>query len=99
MRWRLALLPSSAIMHSFQRCGISAPRIERKRSSGANTAAHYTTNRLAGRSNLLKDTLVYNIASRPVVGNFPQVFSHVGLINIASNLTRAVGPAADGRQP
>ena len=28
------------------------------------------------------------------LGNFPQAFSHVGLINTALNLTRADGPAA-----
>jgi GH15 family glucan-1,4-alpha-glucosidase len=26
------------------------------------------------------------------VGNFPQAFSHVALVNTALNLTRAVGP-------
>ena len=29
-----------------------------------------------------------------MVGNFPQAFSHVGLVNTALNLTRADGPAA-----
>jgi GH15 family glucan-1,4-alpha-glucosidase len=29
------------------------------------------------------------------VGNFPQAFSHVGLINTARNLDRAGGPAED----
>jgi hypothetical protein len=29
------------------------------------------------------------------VGNFPQAFSHVALVNTAHNLTRAVGPARD----
>ena len=29
------------------------------------------------------------------LGNFPQAFSHVALINTAHNLTRAVGPARD----
>jgi len=28
-----------------------------------------------------------------LLGNFPQAFSHVGLINTARNLTRAGGPA------
>jgi GH15 family glucan-1,4-alpha-glucosidase len=28
-----------------------------------------------------------------MLGNFPQAFSHVGLINTALNLTRAEGPA------
>jgi GH15 family glucan-1,4-alpha-glucosidase len=29
------------------------------------------------------------------VGNFPQAFSHVGLINTARNLTRQRAPAED----
>jgi GH15 family glucan-1,4-alpha-glucosidase len=29
------------------------------------------------------------------VGNFPQAFSHVGLINTACNLTAVRGPAED----
>jgi GH15 family glucan-1,4-alpha-glucosidase len=37
----------------------------------------------------------YDPQAKRLVGNFPQAFSHVGLINTASNLTRAVGPAAD----
>jgi GH15 family glucan-1,4-alpha-glucosidase len=37
----------------------------------------------------------YDPRARRLVGNFPQAFSHVGLINTASNLTKAVGPAAD----
>jgi GH15 family glucan-1,4-alpha-glucosidase len=30
-----------------------------------------------------------------MLGNFPQAFSHVGLINTAHNLTRPGGPAED----
>jgi GH15 family glucan-1,4-alpha-glucosidase len=37
----------------------------------------------------------YDPAARRLVGNFPQAFSHVGLVNTASNLTHAGGPAAD----
>jgi GH15 family glucan-1,4-alpha-glucosidase len=29
------------------------------------------------------------------VGNFPQAFSHVSLINTATNLSRYAGPAED----
>lgn len=37
----------------------------------------------------------YDPATRRLVGNFPQAFSHVGLINSAQNLTlEALGPAA-----
>jgi GH15 family glucan-1,4-alpha-glucosidase len=34
----------------------------------------------------------YDTAARRQVGNFPQAFSHVALINSALNLTRATGP-------
>jgi GH15 family glucan-1,4-alpha-glucosidase len=40
----------------------------------------------------------YDIQAQRLVGNFPQAFSHVGLVNTASNLTKAVGPAADRQQ-
>src|SRR5207249_1849502 len=35
----------------------------------------------------------YDVRARRLVGNFPQAFSHVALINTAHNLTRAYGPA------
>jgi GH15 family glucan-1,4-alpha-glucosidase len=35
----------------------------------------------------------YDPASRQALGNFPQAFSHVGLVNTAFNLVRAAGPA------
>jgi GH15 family glucan-1,4-alpha-glucosidase len=37
----------------------------------------------------------YDREAGRLVGNFPQAFSHVGLINTARNLTRAHGPAED----
>ena len=37
----------------------------------------------------------YNPQSRRLVGNFPQAFSHLGLINTARNLDHAGGPAED----
>lgn len=37
----------------------------------------------------------YDPAARRLVGNFPQAFSHVGLINTARNLARGGGPAVD----
>jgi GH15 family glucan-1,4-alpha-glucosidase len=40
----------------------------------------------------------YDLLAKRLVGNFPQAFSHVGLINTASNLTKALGPAADRQQ-
>ena len=36
----------------------------------------------------------YDTSRRRLVGNFPQAFSHVGLINTAANLARAQKPAA-----
>jgi GH15 family glucan-1,4-alpha-glucosidase len=35
----------------------------------------------------------YDPASRRLLGNFPQAFSHVGLVNTARNLSPAPGPA------
>jgi GH15 family glucan-1,4-alpha-glucosidase len=35
----------------------------------------------------------YNPRERRQLGNFPQAFSHVGLVNTAHNLLRAAGPA------
>lgn len=37
----------------------------------------------------------YDPAARRLLGNFPQAFSHVGLINTAHNLRRIQGPARD----
>jgi GH15 family glucan-1,4-alpha-glucosidase len=37
----------------------------------------------------------YDPAARRLLGNFPQAFSHVSLINTAHNLSRAHGPAKD----
>jgi GH15 family glucan-1,4-alpha-glucosidase len=35
----------------------------------------------------------YDTGRQRLVGNFPQAFSHIGLVNTACNLSRAVGPA------
>jgi GH15 family glucan-1,4-alpha-glucosidase len=35
----------------------------------------------------------YDPATKRMLGNFPQAFSHIGLINSALNLARAEGPA------
>lgn len=40
----------------------------------------------------------YDPAAGRLVGNFPQAFSHVGLINTARNLAREGGPAEDGKR-
>jgi GH15 family glucan-1,4-alpha-glucosidase len=40
----------------------------------------------------------YDRRRRRLVGNFPQAFSHVGLINTACNLSRGGGPAHDRKE-
>jgi GH15 family glucan-1,4-alpha-glucosidase len=40
----------------------------------------------------------FDPGTRRLVGNFPQAFSHVGVINTARNLARAHGPAEDRRE-
>jgi GH15 family glucan-1,4-alpha-glucosidase len=41
----------------------------------------------------------YDPVARRLLGNFPQAFSHVGLVNTAFNLTpRQVGPASDRKE-
>jgi GH15 family glucan-1,4-alpha-glucosidase len=40
----------------------------------------------------------YDPAAERLLGNFPQAFSHVGLVNTARNLTQRRGPAEDRRQ-
>jgi GH15 family glucan-1,4-alpha-glucosidase len=35
----------------------------------------------------------YDLGARRLIGNFPQGFSHIGLINTAFNLVKAHGPA------
>ena len=37
----------------------------------------------------------YDPRTGRMLGNFPQAFSHVGLINTALNLSRAEGPARE----
>jgi GH15 family glucan-1,4-alpha-glucosidase len=37
----------------------------------------------------------YDAAARRQMGNFPQAFSHVALVNTALNLTRSEGPAEE----
>ena len=39
----------------------------------------------------------YDVDAARLVGNYPQAFSHVGLINTARNLTRSGGPADERR--
>jgi GH15 family glucan-1,4-alpha-glucosidase len=37
----------------------------------------------------------YDPSSRRLLGNFPQAFSHVGLVNTAMSLTRTAGPVEE----
>ncbi len=37
----------------------------------------------------------YDVKARRLVGNFPQAFSHIGLINTARHLSHPVGPTGD----
>jgi GH15 family glucan-1,4-alpha-glucosidase len=41
----------------------------------------------------------YDVVQRRLVGNFPQAFTHVALINTARNLSRGGGPAEDRQRP
>ena len=38
---------------------------------------------------------MYDVGRSRMVGNYPQAFSHVGLVNSAFNLSKALGPAED----
>jgi GH15 family glucan-1,4-alpha-glucosidase len=40
----------------------------------------------------------YDPVKKRLLGNFPQAFSHVSLVNTAYNLARAIGPAEDRRR-
>jgi GH15 family glucan-1,4-alpha-glucosidase len=40
----------------------------------------------------------YDVGARRLVGNFPQAFTHVGMVNTARNLMRHDGPAEHRRQ-
>jgi GH15 family glucan-1,4-alpha-glucosidase len=41
----------------------------------------------------------YDPVNRRQIGNFPQAFSHIGLINTAYNLSRFAGPATERGSP
>ena len=56
-------------------------------------ARHLFQRLLALRSDLGLLAEEYDLKAKRLVGNFPQAFSHVALINTAHNLTRAFGPA------
>ena len=65
--------------------------------------AHRLFNRLLSRCNdvgLLAEE--FDPLNGRMLGNFPQAYSHVGLINCALNLSRQKGPAeerAESREP
>jgi GH15 family glucan-1,4-alpha-glucosidase len=61
---------------------------------GRHELARQTFERLVGLCNdvgLLAEE--YDVARGRLVGNFPQAFSHVGLVNTACNLSRGLHPA------
>jgi len=53
---------------------------------------------LAVRSDVGLLSESYDVGAQRLVGNYPQAFSHVGLINTARNLARTGGPADDRRE-
>ena len=53
--------------------------------------------RLTSRLGLMSEQ--YDTEARRMVGNFPQAFSHVSLVNTARNLARGRGPAEDRAAP
>ncbi len=66
--------------------------------AGRNDEARALFERLAGLSNdlgLLAEE--YSVRAGRLVGNFPQAFSHVALVNTARNLARSHGPAESRR--
>lgn len=67
---------------------------------GRNTEARALFERLLGLCNdvgLLAEE--YDPRTGRMLGNFPQAFSHIGLINTALNLSRAEGPARERSTP
>jgi GH15 family glucan-1,4-alpha-glucosidase len=65
---------------------------------GRHSEARQTFQRLIGLCNdvgLLSEE--YDPASKRLVGNFPQAFSHIGLVNTACNLSRGLHPAEHRR--
>ena len=68
--------------------------------AGRNDKARALFERLVGLCNdvgLLAEE--YDTVARRQLGNFPQAFSHVSLINTALNLARAEGPAQHRQHP
>jgi GH15 family glucan-1,4-alpha-glucosidase len=65
---------------------------------GDRDKAASTFERLVGLSNdvgLLSEE--YDVGRKRLVGNFPQAFTHVSLVNTASNLSHTMGPAEHRR--
>jgi GH15 family glucan-1,4-alpha-glucosidase len=58
-------------------------------------AARYFERLLSVRTDLGLLSEQYDPVARRLVGNFPQAFSHVALVNTARNLSRGGGPAED----
>jgi GH15 family glucan-1,4-alpha-glucosidase len=63
---------------------------------GRQADAHALFDRLCGLCNdvgLLAEQ--YDVRDKRMLGNFPQAFSHIGIINTALNLHRVECPAKD----
>jgi GH15 family glucan-1,4-alpha-glucosidase len=68
--------------------------------AGRHDEAHRTFERvLAIRNDVGLLAEEYDVGARRQVGNFPQAFSHVGLVNTAGNLARGRGPAQLRSEP
>jgi GH15 family glucan-1,4-alpha-glucosidase len=64
-----------------------------------NDARHLFERLLSVRNDVGLLSEGYDVTRRRLAGNFPQAFSHVGLINTAMNLTAARAPASERAQP
>ena len=59
--------------------------------NGVSHPVHMERFGIPGKWGLLSEE--YDPATQRLLGNFPQAFTHMGLINSARNLTRSGGPA------
>ena len=71
-----------------------SPTITRYRVARARRATSFER-LLALRNDLGLLSEEYDVEQQRFVGNFPQAFSHVALVNTAKNLSHADGPATD----
>ena len=77
---------------AFLLCGFILALALKQQGSELDAARWFERNRAAcGTAGLYSEE--YDVASGRLVGNFPQAFSHVSLVNTAHNLSRVGGPA------